>query len=73
MATSDASILFRTPPALIKDIISNVPDFDEKQVEAKSEAIMAFIEGMIVRAEFDDITLYRPIYRLVIQTLGKKF
>ncbi|MBE0422139.1 MULTISPECIES: TetR/AcrR family transcriptional regulator [Pseudoalteromonas] len=59
--------------ALIKDIISNVPDFDEKQVEAKSEAIMAFIEGMIVRAEFDDITLYRPIYRLVIQTLGKKF
>ncbi|WP_342651718.1 TetR/AcrR family transcriptional regulator [Vibrio metschnikovii] len=57
--------------ALIKEIISDNSDFDEKQSEAKSEAIMTFVEGMIVRAEFDDITPFRLIYRLAIQTLSK--
>lgn len=56
---------------LIKNIILDNPDFNEKQAEAKSEAIMTFVEGMIVRAEFGDITSCKLIYRLAIQTLSK--
>ncbi|GGP67192.1 TetR family transcriptional regulator [Shewanella algicola] len=56
---------------LIKEIISNNPDYDEQLTESKAESIMTFIEGMIVRAEFDDITSFRPIYRFSIQTLSK--
>lgn len=56
---------------LIKEIISGPPDFEEKQSEAKSEAIMTFLEGMIVRAEFGDITPFRSIYRLAIRMLAK--
>lgn len=56
---------------LIRDILANAPNIDENQIKAKSEAVMTFVEGMIVRAEFDDITPYKSIYRLAIQTLGK--
>lgn len=56
---------------LIKGIISESSDFDEKQLEDKSETIMTFVEGMIVRAEFDDITPFRHIYRLAVRTLFK--
>jgi AcrR family transcriptional regulator len=56
---------------LIKEIISNNPDYDEQLTESKAESIMTFIEGMIVRAEFGDITSFRPIYRFAIQTLSQ--
>ncbi|MFM2486967.1 TetR/AcrR family transcriptional regulator [Celerinatantimonas yamalensis] len=57
--------------SLIKNIILDNTDFGGKQAEAKSEAIMTFVEGMIVRAEFDDITPYRPVFRLAIRSLSK--
>ncbi|NRD73448.1 TetR/AcrR family transcriptional regulator [Shewanella sp. VB17] len=56
---------------LIKEIISSNLDDDERRMESKAESIMTFIEGMIVRAEFDDITLFRSIYRFSMQTLSK--
>ncbi|WP_076589579.1 TetR/AcrR family transcriptional regulator [Vibrio ostreicida] len=55
----------------IKLIISEHPDVDEHQAEAKSEAIMALLEGMIIRAEFGDITPHRSLYRSAIHTLSK--
>lgn len=56
---------------LIKEIISSNPELNEKQIESKSEAIMTFVEGMIMRAESSDITEFRLIYRIAIQTLSK--
>lgn len=56
---------------LIKNIISENPNLDAMQVEEKSEAIMTFVEGMIVRAEFGDITSHQAIYRMAIQALSQ--
>lgn len=69
--TDSAAMHKKWLKALIKGIISDNSDFDERQSEAKSEAIMTFVEGMIVRAEFDNITPFRLIYRLAIQALSK--
>ncbi|EOX4357310.1 TetR/AcrR family transcriptional regulator [Vibrio cholerae] len=57
--------------ALIREIISDLPNLQDTQIEAKSEAVMTFVEGMILRAEFEDIKPYRHIYRFAIQTLTK--
>lgn len=58
---------------LIKEIISSHPEFDEEQVDSTAEAIMTFVEGMIIRAEFSDIAAYKLVYRLAIHTLSKTY
>ncbi|MEJ2765226.1 hypothetical protein VV869_14795, partial [Photobacterium sp. MCCC 1A19761] len=42
----------------------------EPGVEAKTEALMTFLEGMIVRAEFGEVTGYEKIYRLGVKALA---
>lgn len=55
---------------LIKSVISENKTLSEEEVEQRAEAIMTFVEGMIVRAEFGDITPFKKTYRIAIQTLA---
>lgn len=56
---------------LIKSVISENKTLTEEETEQRSEAVMTFVEGMIVRAEFGDISDFKQVYRLAIQMLAK--
>lgn len=47
----------------IKSLLFSLFEAGGKEAEAKTEAMMALLEGMIVRAEFGDISEYEAVYR----------
>lgn len=55
--------------AWIKSLVFSVFDPGQKSKEAKTEAVMTFLEGMIIRAEFGEITGNEEIYRIGARTL----
>lgn len=54
----------------LKSLLLLVFEPDQKYVEAKCEAIMTFIEGMIIRAEFGEVTGYEDMYRIGAKALA---
>lgn len=54
----------------LKSLIYKVFEPDEPYVEEKAEALMTFLEGMIVRAEFADVIGHEAVYRLGAQVLA---
>ncbi|MGY3865249.1 TetR/AcrR family transcriptional regulator [Aeromonas bivalvium] len=54
----------------LKSLLLSIFEPGERGVEAKGEAIMTFLEGMIIRAEFGEVTGYEEIYRLGAQVLA---
>lgn len=53
----------------LKKIIMSTLDGEKEMNKIKAEEILTFIEGMIVRAEFEDITKNKKIYQAGIQAL----
>ncbi|MDE9497064.1 TetR/AcrR family transcriptional regulator [Xenorhabdus bovienii] len=47
----------------LKSLLSSIFSANQTEAEIKTEALMTFIEGMIVRAEFDEMTGHEEIYR----------
>ncbi|UXI04477.1 TetR/AcrR family transcriptional regulator [Photobacterium sp. TY1-4] len=56
--------------AWLKSLLFSTFEPGEPGAEAKTEALMTFLEGMIVRAEFGEVTGYEEIYRLGVKALA---
>lgn len=54
----------------LKSLLFSTLEPGQKGGEAKAEAIMTFLEGMIIRAEFGDVAGYEEIYRLGAKALA---
>lgn len=47
----------------LKSLLGSIFEPEQENVEEKVESIMTFLEGMIVRAEFEDVSQYEGFYR----------
>lgn len=56
--------------AWIKSKLYSVFEPGQKDIETKTEAMMTFLEGMIIRAEFGGVSEHEEIYRLGIKALA---
>ncbi|UTV30797.1 TetR/AcrR family transcriptional regulator [Photobacterium atrarenae] len=56
--------------AWLKSLLFSTFEPGEPGAEAKTEAIMTFLEGMIIRAEFGEVSGYEEIYRLGARALA---
>ena len=54
----------------LKSLIASTFEPDTKELEEKSEAIMTFLEGMIIRAEFSGLGDDEEVYRLGARALS---
>lgn len=54
----------------LKSLLIAIFEPSQQDIAQKAETIMTFLEGMIVRAEFSDVTGYEEIYRLGAKTLA---
>ncbi|WP_338885688.1 TetR/AcrR family transcriptional regulator [Xenorhabdus sp. TH1] len=56
--------------AWFESLLFSVFESRQPGIEAKTKAIMTFLEGMIVRAEFGEVVGYEEIYRLGVKVLA---
>ena len=54
----------------LKSLLFSIFENDTQGAEAKTEALMTFLEGMIVRAEFGEVHGFEGIYRLGAKALS---
>ncbi|MFA0790250.1 TetR/AcrR family transcriptional regulator [Microbulbifer echini] len=58
--------------AWLKSLLHSIFEPGEPGVEAKTEVILTFLEGMTVRAEFGEVTGCEEVYRLGARALAAK-
>ncbi|SFU26912.1 TetR/AcrR family transcriptional regulator [Xenorhabdus koppenhoeferi] len=56
--------------AWFESLLLSVFEPEQSGVNTKTKAIITFLEGMIVRAEFGEVVGYEEIYRLGVKTLA---
>lgn len=47
----------------LRSLLISIFEPEQQNIAEKAEAIMTFLEGMIIRAEFEDVSEYEDIYR----------
>lgn len=57
--------------AWLKSLLLSVFEPEQKQIEVKTEAIMSFLEGMIIRAEFGEVAGNEETYRIGARVLAQ--
>lgn len=53
----------------LKNLLGSIFPTDQASVQDKAEALLTLIEGMIVRAEFEDVAKYKNIYRITAKNI----
>ncbi|MGF1727331.1 TetR/AcrR family transcriptional regulator [Photobacterium nomapromontoriensis] len=54
----------------LKSLLLSVFEPEQQNVEGRTEVMMTFLEGMIIRAEFGEVVGYEDIYRLGAKALA---
>ena len=54
----------------LKSLLLTIFEAEAGIAEHKAEALMAYLEGIIVRAEFEDVRQYENVYRAAVKALA---